>query len=324
MPGRGPRLRTFLFPPDSGHWLSLLRIGLGLQVMLYTWSLRADWDYLFGLNGHGLVNRTLNEAILSAQSHLVPRLGWCIAAGRNLGLSEAQTLSLVWWSLLGAGLLLLLGLGARAAAIAAWFLYLSSAKSGTLFAYGVDNFTVIGLFYLAIAPFPDPWSLDRRIRKKALQSPERLGFHRRILQLHLCLIYFFGGLAKSTGPDWWNGNSLWLALTRPPFDLISPQLLIHFAPLLTAGGICVWLLEMSYPVLIWPVRTRRIWLGGILLLHLSIGLTMGLYLFAFVMVVLNLAAFAPEIFLGWEKAVRARAKRSDSSPGQAADSEELE
>ncbi len=324
MPGRRQRLRNFLFPPDSGRWLGLLRLGLGLQVMLYAWSLRDDWSYLFGMKGHGLVNRALNEAILSSKSVLIPRLGWCIDAGAHLGLSEAQTLSLVWWGLLGAGLFLLVGLGSRAAAIAAWFLYLGSAKSGTLFAYGVDNFTIIGLFYLAIAPFPDPWSLDHRFRKKRPRPPERLGFHRRVLQLHLCVIYFFGGLAKSTGPDWWNGNSLWLALTRPPFDLISPQLLIHFAPLLAVAGICVWLLEISYPVLIWPARTRPIWLGGVILLHLSIGLTMGLYLFAFIMIVLNLAAFAPEYFLGLENAIRARRKTGDSSLGRAANSEESE
>jgi hypothetical protein len=38
-------------------------------------------------------------------------------------------------------------------------------------------------------------------------------------------------------------------------------------------------------------RTRRIWLGCILAMHAAIGLMMGLYLFALVMIVMNLAAF---------------------------------
>jgi hypothetical protein len=38
-------------------------------------------------------------------------------------------------------------------------------------------------------------------------------------------------------------------------------------------------------------RTRRIWLGCILVMHAAIGLMMGLYLFALVMIVMNLAAF---------------------------------
>lgn len=317
------RLRAFLFPDDCGRWLGLLRIGLGLQVTLYTWSLRDDWRYLFGTSRHGLVNRALDEAILSAETGLTPRLGWLIEVGKFLGLAESTTLSLIWVGLLAAGFCLLAGFFCRFAAIGAWFLYLASVKSGVLFTYGVDNFTTIGLFYLMIAPLPDAWSLDCKLRKRRIVDPGRLGFHRRVLQLHLCVIYFFGGLSKSLGPDWWNGNSVWRALTRPPFDLVNPDLLLRFEYALPAIGILVCLLETGYPVLIWPKRTRLIWLIGILLMHLSIGLTMGLYLFAFIMIVLNLAAFGPEFFSAAPNWVRSRRKSDDhSSARMAADLEE--
>jgi HTTM domain len=287
-------LRDFLFPSDSGRWVGILRVGLGLEVTLYAWSLRVDWIYLFGTTGHGPVNRALVEAILSSETELTPRLGWLITAGQHFGLTEGATLSLVWLGLLAAGLCLLAGLFSRSAAIGAWFLYLCSVKSGLLFTYGVDNFTTIGLFYLAIAPLPDVWSLDWQLRKRRLASPERLGFHRRVLQLHLCVIYFFSGISKSLGADWWNGNSVWRALTRPPFDLVPPEVLIRFDYLLPAIGIMICLLETGYPVFIWMRRTRAFWLTGILLMHLSIGLMMGLYLFALIMIVLNLAAFGPD------------------------------
>ena len=288
------RFRDFLFPSDPGRWVGILRVGLGLAVTLYAWSLRVDWIYFFGTTGHGPVNRALVEAILSSETELTPRLGWLITAGQHVGLTEVITLSLVWLGLLAAGLCLLAGLFSRCAAIGAWFLYLCSVKSGLLFSYGVDNFTTIGLFYLMIAPLPDVWSLDWQLRKKRLASPERLGFHRRVLQLHLCVIYSFSGISKCLGADWWNGNSVWRALTRPPFDLIPPELLLRFEYLLPAVGILVCLLETGYPVFIWMKRTRAVWLAGILLMHLSIGLTMGLYLFALIMIVLNLAAFGPE------------------------------
>lgn len=42
-------------------------------------------------------------------------------------------------------------------------------------------------------------------------------------------------------------------------------------------------------VFIWLKRTRRIWLACILARHTAIGLVMGLYLFALVMIVMNLA-----------------------------------
>jgi len=44
----------------------------------------------------------------------------------------------------------------------------------------------------------------------------------------------------------------------------------------------------------------------ICVMHLAIGLTMGMYLFAFIMIVLNIAAFGPELGLArGEKLVRA-------------------
>lgn len=310
------QLWKFLFPADPGRWLSLLRVGLGFQLILYAWSLRQDWSFLLQSAGKRTAVRTLTEAIVSSQTEFTPRLGWVIAIGDRLGGTESTVLSVVWFFLFATGCLLLLGLLCRPAAIIAWFLYLCSVKSGGLFAYGVDNFTTIGLFYLMIAPLPDEWSLDGRMRKKRVVDLERLGFHRRVLQLHLCLIYFFGGISKSLGVDWWNGNSIWRALTRPPFDLVPADVLIRFAPLLPAIGIVVCLLETGYPVLIWPRRTRLIWLIGILLMHLSIGLTMGLYLFALIMIVLNLAAFGPEFLLRSQNTVRSRRKNDDDSFGE--------
>ena len=198
------------------------------------------------------MSRALTEAILSSETRLTPRLGWLVTAGHWLGLNEKIVISAAWLGLLVAGCFLLVGLFSRPAAIVAWFLYLCSVKSGELFSYGVDNFTTIGLFYVLVAPLPDPFALDRKLRKKRAIDPERMGFHRRVLQLHLCVVYFFGGIAKCFGADWWNGNSIWRALTRPPFDLIAPAFLLRFEYLLPAVGIAVCLLETSYPVFIWP------------------------------------------------------------------------
>ena len=307
-------LGTFLFPPDSGFWLCLLRVGLGFQISLYAVSLRVDWSDLYGTTGHGLISRSLVEAAFSGENFYTPRLGWLVFAAKHVGLTEATTLSLVWVSLVVSGLCLITGWSSRLAAGVGWFLYLCSVKSGAFFAYGVDNFTTIGLFYLMIAPLPDPWSLDSWFRKRRPINPERLGFHRRVLQLHLSIIYLFAGVSKSLGTDWWNGTSVWRALTRPPFDLVPPELLIRFEYLLPAIGIMVCLLETGYPVFIWSRRTRAFWLAGILLMHLSIGLTMGLYLFALIMIVLNLAAFGPGLMPHIQNPFQVRQKSSDVPP----------
>jgi hypothetical protein len=51
-----------------------------------------------------------------------------------------------------------------------------------------------------------------------ISVPRLIGFHRRVFQIHLCLIYFFSGLTKCVGAGWWNGSNLWRSLTIPPFD----------------------------------------------------------------------------------------------------------
>jgi len=295
------RILQFLFPAGSDTWLAILRLGLGLQVILYALSLLNDWNYLFAATGSGLVSRNLGEAILSLESPFVPRLGWLIALGAHVGLGEETVLSAAWICLLAAGCGLLAGLFCRCSAILAWFLHLCAAKSGAFVSYGVDNFMTIGLFYLMLSPLPDRYSLDRRWRKFRPKDPQVLGFWRRVLQLHMCLIYFFGGITKCLGSGWWNGANIWRALTRPPFNIVPPEILVRWKYFLPVLGISICLIETGYPVFIWLKKTRMIWLICVLGMHIAIGLTMGMYLFALIMMVLNIAAFGPNFSIAGTK-----------------------
>jgi hypothetical protein len=285
------RLLKFLFPPETDTWLAILRIGLGFQITLYALSLRYDWSGL--LSG---TTRSLAEALLSLQSHFIPRLGWFVTLAARVGLHEKILLFAAWASLLVAGCGLLVGLTSRLCAIAAWLLHLCAAKSGGFVSYGMDNFMTIGLFYLMLSPLPDRFSLDWRLRTSQSKDPQLLGFWRRVLQLHLCLVYFFSGLTKCLGSGWWNGSSVWRALIRPPFNVINPEVLVTFKYVFPLAGILVCLLEFGYPFFVWNSRTRKIWLFGICGMHILIGVTMGMYLFSLVMIVLNVAAFGPGMF----------------------------
>ena len=289
------RLADFLFSDESDQWLTVLRIGLALEVILYCLSITGDWNSLLAGTGRGLISRELAETMLSSESAFVPRIGWLVTLGHGLGLSEDAVLNLVWIATLCAGMSLLAGIFCRAAAITSWFLHLAAVKSGDLAAYGVDNLVTIGLFYLMLSPLPDRLALEWRWRRRQPQNRHLLRFFRRVLQLHLCLIYLFGGLTKALGVGWWNGANLWRALTRPPFDIISADILIRFKYVFPVLGIAVCLLEIGYPFFIWHRQLRRVWLLGILGMHLAIGVAMGMYLFASIMIVLNLAAFGPGI-----------------------------
>jgi hypothetical protein len=311
------RLESFFFPPETDTWLALLRTGLGFQIILYSWSLRRDWNYLLS-DREGLISRRVSEAITSVQTPLVPKLGWFVALGNLFGLKEETILTLVWSLLLVAGCGLIFGLFCRPFAITAWFLHLCAAKSGGLVSYGVDQFMTIGLFYLMLSPLPDRYSLDQTLRKlktkdrqwsrralrdldgRAVRPSERerasqlLGFFRRVLQIHLCLIYFFSGLTKSLGSGWWDGSNMWRALIRPPFNIIDPAMLVRWKHLFPVAGVLICILEIGYPFFIWHKRTRPIWLWLVIGMHIAIGITMGMYLFALIMIVLNAAAFGPD------------------------------
>ena len=285
------RCLGFLFPPETDTWLAVLRIGLGVQVIVYALFLRSDWYYLFASSGTGLIGREVGETVASFDSPLIPRLGWLVAIGRNFNIGEATVLSVTWICLLSAGCLVLLGLFCRPAAIVAWFVHLCAAESGGLLAYGADAFMTTALFYLMLSPLPDRYSFDHWVTKREERNPQLLGFWRRVLQVHLCFVYFIGGLAKCLGNGWWDGSNLWRALIRPPFAVVPPDILVRFKHALPVLGISICLLEVSYPIFIWLRKTRFLWLVCILAMHVAIGLLMGLYLFALVMIVMNVAAF---------------------------------
>jgi uncharacterized membrane protein YphA (DoxX/SURF4 family) len=293
------RLLKFLFPPETDHCLAILRVGLGVEVMLYSMSLRHDWTYLLS----GTVRR-LAEGLLSLQSHFVPRLGWFVSLAAQFGVEENRLLLAAWVCLLIAGCGLLIGFASRASAIGAWFFHLCAAKSGGFASYGMDNFMTIGLFYLMLSPLPDRFSLDWRLRSLRPRDPQLLGFWRRVLQLHLCLVYFFSGLTKSCGRGWWDGSNVWRALIRPPFNIIDPEILVRWKYLFPLAGILILVLEFAYPFFIWSTRTRKVWLSGVCAMHVAIGVTMGMYLFSLVMIILNVAAFGPGLFREERKPIR--------------------
>jgi hypothetical protein len=285
------RTAAFLFPVESDRWLSVLRIGLGLQVVLYTLSSRADWNELFTRTGWGLVNRELTEAVLNVQSVFAPRLGWLVRIGDRFGFDDAIVLWAAWGCLLFAGCCLIAGFFCRASAITAWFLHLCAVNSEELLSYGMDNFTTIGLFYLMLSPLPDRFSLDWGLRNRKPRCPRFLGFFRRVLQIHLCVVYFFSGATKAIAAEWWNGTSVWQALISPEFNLISPEVLVSYKYLLPLVGSTICLLETGYPLFIWSKKTRTIWLTCIIGMHIAVVLTMGLFLFSLIMITLNIAAF---------------------------------
>lgn len=144
--------------------------------------------------------------------------------------------------------------------------------------YGVDHVAATALVYSLVAPFP----------QSAYARPIL-----RLLQLHLCVVYFFGGLGKLLGSTWHNGEALLKALAQP-YHFHRPVVAEYLAGhpmILTAIGWAVILLEMGYPVMVWMYRTRLYGLWAVVILHIAIALLLGLFQFAAWMILLNITAF---------------------------------
>src|SRR5690606_15332491 len=117
---------------------------------------------------------------------------------------------------------------------------------------------------------------------------------RRILQLHLCIVYFFSGFEKLLGYNWHNGEAVWKALHLPYMKTAISQhveKLGDYPLVFIVAGWAVIFIEMAYPVFMNLSKTRTFWLVAAVLLHLGIAVSLELYFFSAMMIMFNLSAF---------------------------------
>ena len=84
--------------------------------------------------------------------------------------------------------------------------------------FGLDKMNAIFTFYLTVGPSGRALSLDCRLaqRRRGRQPSDAqrsvgTNFALRLIQVHMCIIYFFAGISKLQGAAWWNGEAMWLA-----------------------------------------------------------------------------------------------------------------
>jgi len=156
------------------------------------------------------------------------------------------------------------------------------------FNYGYDHFITMSFFYsFGIGVF-QMFKEHSKAKKVIKTSPLSI-----ILRSHLCIVYFFGGIAKAAGMGWWNGNSLYRAVASFNSNLI-------FSPIVFALlGIGTVILETFYPVLIFT-KFRKWTVLSVICMHLGIGIIMKLPLFALIMITWNVFAH-PDLFFPFYK-----------------------
>lgn len=116
----------------------------------------------------------------------------------------------------------------------------------------------------------------------------------RLIQLHLCVIYFFGGLGKLRGGMWWDGTAMWFSAASYEYQSIDLTW-IGYYPILGAILTHITLFwEVTYFALVWPKLTRPFVLAIAVMVHAGIAIFLGMITFGWMMIVANLAFVEPE------------------------------
>jgi hypothetical protein len=120
----------------------------------------------------------------------------------------------------------------------------------------------------------------------------------RLIQIHMCVIYFYAGTRKLLGASWWDGSAMWLSAANYEYQSIDLTWLANWPLLGIALTHLVILFEVFYCVLIWNRLTRPVILFLVIVMHLGIASCMGMITFGLAMIVGNLAFISPAIVRG--------------------------
>jgi len=281
----GYKLKAYFFENRyDAAALILLRIGTALILLLQLIQLWPDLHSLLG--DTGLIRPDISGVEVPHYVVTSSRLTlWISRFGHISPNGAVQVLAVTYITSL---VFIIAGFLTRISTLVCLILHVAFVYSGHFFSYGVDYFLNILLFYILISPVNAEYALDTYLFRL---KPANYTPYIRLMQLHLCIVYFVGGLAKAFGVNWWNGVSIWKALNRPTITGYDAHTLASYAGLYTLLGIGTILLEMFYFVFINIRQTRKYWLALTCILHLSIAVILHLPFFAAVMILFNAVAY---------------------------------
>lgn len=186
-----------------------------------------------------------------------------------------------------------LGLWTNWTAVLTTLLVISYANRATGTLFGLDQISSFLCMYLAIGNCGGAYSIDQWIAKRRGAGQGRSCTRNRIairlIQIHMCVVYFFAATGKLQGTTWFNGEAVWGALASYEYQSVDMSWISNhmwLVAILTLGTLA-W--ELAYPALIWLKLTRPIMLLFAVPIHLGIGICMGMLSFGLVMLAGNLA-----------------------------------
>jgi uncharacterized membrane protein YphA (DoxX/SURF4 family) len=200
---------------------------------------------------------------------------------------------------------LMVGFFSRTMAVLAFVSTLSYATRVTPGAFwGLDKINCMLAMYVMLGPCGARYSLDRlwQLQKGAtseVASCISANIAIRLIQIHLCIIYLFSGLAKLQGETWWDGSAVWFSIANQEYQSLDLTWLANYPAVMDLLTHVTVFWELFYCCLIWPRLTRPWMLLGAVGVHGFIALGLGMKTFGLAMLIANIAFISPGTVRRW-------------------------
>lgn len=293
----------FWFSPADPTLLGVIRILTG-AMLLYTHAVwGSDLSDFFG--SRPWLDR---ELVRTIQSDQYAYSFWWLVPARGMWL--AYGLSMLVLALFTVGFL------TRVTSILAFIVVVSYAHRVPEALFGLDQINAMLTLYLAVGPSGRTLSLDHWLARRKGTAPAHpqpsvtANLAQRLIQIHMCVIYFFAGISKLQGPSWWAGEAMWRAFANLEYQSADMTWLAWHPMLINLITHTCILWEVLFCVLIWLKLWRPLMLAGAVIMHLGIGACLGMWTFGLIMLV-GCASFLPNegvrrILEGWVSARSAK------------------
>jgi hypothetical protein len=287
------KIISFFETPVNTRQLAYFRIALGAFCILKILILFPALNDYYGQ--YGIIQWAISKAAIGPYlPHLGDLSNFLI---ESFSISATTAFYTIFISYIFCLLSLTFGFLTRIMAIICWLFHLAWMNTGGAFVYGVDVFTQISLFYLLFMPSGKYLSLDILLK---ISKPQKTslagGMTKRVFQLQMCIMYFSSGVEKVSSVQWRSGEAIWRAVMMPSFKQFDLTWLSNYTFIPFTLGWLTVLIEISYCVLVWIPKFRVLAIFSVIMLHISIGLFMGMWFFSVVMILISLFCYGEECY----------------------------
>lgn len=274
----------FWFGPISARPLGVFRIVFGVVALVNLALMSVDIDYWFTDTGilQGTEPREVGGPLRFSPLQVV---------------DDRATIYAFFAATAVLGVLFTVGWRTRLIGVMFYLAMLSIHHRNILTNSGADALLMIMTFYMMLSPCGAAYSLDARRearRRGTIAEPLIVPWAQRLIQLHLCLIYFDTAVLKCNGSTWLGGTALHFVLNNAEVGRFRLEFLTQYPLLINVMTLGALVVEFALAFLLW-FRATRVWMiAAGLALHGGILLTVNIPIFGELMTACYLTFLAPD------------------------------